>query len=545
MSKGLANKLIFSAKVIDNEDTFLLGRIRCKPPDWPIQNILNELEDKGILNPDKDDILDKYKYTKDDPFVFMPLLPIFFNFVPKVGELIWLTYSDPSENWGKKEQFYISVVKTSPFNLFLEKSDQAEALTNRGSNLIPGTEFKSPNPPLFVVQGREFDYPQRQYRDSKIRGLFAEPGDNAIYGQGSTDLILKTDEILLRAGKTDLNVNKVMGPNRQRAFLQMSYFKQEAITKDPVIQEIGRVDDSPLRKLIEYTITNLENTFGAFNGSINVYDISVKLGIKNNEFTLDTEVPNLGSLTPIYSTQFTSQPMSAITDSVNYIIQGLNNGRIEEKREPFLIPARSIDNCFPFYYRPSIFVREILNTTPDPSVSPFALTRKLNANRLKTGVKFARASLNVDGNGLVSQKNKFGVSTISEKIQTQETEYNDTKNSVSILGSNKILLLSHESVVPGREPVDLNVDASSTSTMYGLSQDQIFGNLFNNSEPLVRGEKLKEFLTLLVKFLTTHVHPYHGMPPNPTSFSEVTIDTIEQEFQNYDSKVLNQNIRIN
>jgi hypothetical protein len=106
-------------------------------------------------------------------------------------------------------------------------------------------------------------------------------------------------------------------------------------------------------------------------------------------------------------------------------------------------------------------------------------------------------------------------------------------------------LLSHESVVPGREPVDLNVDASSTSTMYGLSQDQIFGNLFNNSEPLVRGEKLKEFLTLLVKFLTTHVHPYHGMPPNPTSFSEVTIDTIEQEFQNYDSKVLNQNIRIN
>ena len=248
---------------------------------------------------------------------------------------------------------------------------------------------------------------------------------------------------------------------------------------------------------------------------------------------------------PFYSSSFIAQPMSAITDTINYIIQGLNAGRIEERQTPFFAPARTINNCFPFFYRPAKTVRDIMNTTPDYSIDPMAFTTKLNAIKFVASVKFATAILDRDGTGLVSQKNKFGVSTISEQIQTRETEYNDTKNSVSILGSNKIMLLSHESIIPGKQKVDLNVDASINSTMYGLEQDQIFGNLYPNTEPMVRGEKLKEFLTLITKFLTTHVHPYHGLPPNEASFSEVTISSIEQTFQNYDEKVLNQNIRIN
>jgi hypothetical protein len=544
MSNGLAEKIIFSARVIDNEDTFLLGRIRCKPPDWPIQNILNELKERGILNEDDEDIIEKYKYTKDDPFVFMPLLPIFFNFVPKVGEMVWLTYSNPKENWGKKEQFYISVMKSSPFNLFLESSYQSEAIGNRGSNLIPGTEIKSPKSPNELSKGREFSYPQRQYRNSQVRGLFAEPGDNAFYGQGSTDLILKTDEVLLRAGKTDLTVNKVTEPNRERAFFQLSYYRVGNVAKDPEVQELDKIDESPLRKLIEYTITNLENSFDAFNGSINIYDVAAKLGLKNNEFTSETEIP-LEQLPPFYSCNFTAQPLSSITDTINYIISGLNNGRIEERREPFFVAARVINDSFPFFYRPSKSVRDVLNITPDFSQSPFAITRKFNATNLISRVKFVRAILNINGYGLVSQKNKFGVSTVKERIVIKSSEYNDIKNSVSVMGSNKILLLSHQSVIPGKEPVNLNVSSSESSTIYGVSRDQIIDNLIPNTEPLVRGEKLKEFLTLIVKFLTTHCHPFHGTPPVPASFSGVDISQIEQSFQKYDSDVLNQNIRIN
>jgi hypothetical protein len=104
------------------------------------------------------------------------------------------------------------------------------------------------------------------------------------------------------------------------------------------------------------------------------------------------------------------------------------------------------------------------------------------------------------------------------------------------MGSNKILLLSHESVVPGKDPVNLNVEGD-TSTIYGLDQNQIFGNLFPNTEPMVRGEKLKEFLTLITSFLTTHTHAYPGTPPTTISYSGVGIDDIEQSFQNFSENI--------
>jgi hypothetical protein len=62
---------------------------------------------------------------------------------------------------------------------------------------------------------------------------------------------------------------------------------------------------------------------------------------------------------------------------------------------------------------------------------------------------------------------------------------------------------------------------------------------------VVRGEKLKEFLNLIVKFLTTHAHPFHQLPPTPISYADVSVADIESEFQKYDTDVLNQNIRIN
>ena len=85
----------------------------------------------------------------------------------------------------------------------------------------------------------------------------------------------------------------------------------------------------------------------------------------------------------------------------------------------------------------------------------------------------------------------------------------------------------------------------SGDSIYGISQKDIFNEILPKTNATVRGDKLKEFLTLLMRFTLTHCHAYHGLPPNPTSFSQVEIAQIEQEFLNYDSKVLNQNIRIN
>lgn len=542
------SKVIYKSVVLDNEDTHLLGRIRCKPSDWKIDSILQDLDKKGILDKEKNDVLDKYKYTNQDPFVFMPLLPLFIDFTPQVDEQVWLIFSNPEENWGKREQFYISVIKSNPFNLKFEDGRQSQVMTNEGVNIALGPGYKSPElpnlPPGTEVSKRKF--PQREYAGDgkKMRGIFSEPNDNAIYGQGSTDIILKEDEILIRAGKTDMTPNQVNVPNRQRAFLQMSYFKTEAKTKDPITDKISKIDETPLRNLIEYQINNLENSFDLFNGFIRIYDLGPKFNIKNNEFTTETEI-DLSQKTPIFSSTFTAQPMSAVTDTINYIINSLNAGRIEQRETPFPVPARTFENPFPFYYRPSEEIRRYIGITPTvDSNGTFEFIKNLNANLLVTSVKFARAYFDRDGSGLVSQKNKFGISNFVEAITNSETEWTANRNSVSVMGSNKIILLSHESIVPGKGAVNLNVDGE-TSTIYGLGQDQIFGNVFDNTEPMVRGQKLKEFLSLITMFVTTHTHDFPGNPPVPISYSGVDIDTIEQAFQNYDDTVLNQNIRIN
>ena len=155
--------------------------------------------------------------------------------------------------------------------------------------------------------------------------------------------------------------------------------------------------------------------------------------------------------------------------------------------------------------------------------------------------------MDITGDGLVSQKNKLGISKISElKKIAGNSEFSNKKNSVSILGSNKIILISQDSVIPGTTPVNMDVTSDSEdNTIYGYTDRIISDNLIPNTEPLVRGEKLKELLNLIVRFLTTHSHPYHQLPPTPVSYGGVTLEDIESNFQSYDENVLNQNIRIN
>jgi hypothetical protein len=540
-------KILFLSVVVDNEDTFLLGRIRCLPEHEQIKSILDDLNGENLLNENKSDIADKYKYTSKDPFVFMPLLPPYMSFIPKVGELVWLLYSDASQNWGKKEQFYTTATKSYPFNVFFEDNAQSKALTNLGSNIVSGNEIKSQIKDVTDVKGINFDYPQKSYR-VPIRGIFAEPCDNAIYGQGTTDLILKKNSVLLRAGKVnEMTPNSTSEPNRDRGFLQIAYFKNEKKVADPVSALIERVDESPLRKLLEYTIFNPENSAENFSGQITIYDIAEKFNLKNNEFTAETVItPSLP--TAFYTCRFRNQPMSAVTKTINTLIEALNAGRVEEVTEPIALSAKTFTNNFPFYYRPDQRMRNILKETPDFSQGASAFTVRQNLLRLIKGVFFTRAfSLDVTGDGLVSQKNKLGISKISElKKIAGNSEFSNKKNSVSILGSNKIILISQDSVIPGTTPVNMDVTSDSEdNTIYGYTDRIISDNLIPNTEPLVRGEKLKELLNLIVRFLTTHSHPYHQLPPSSTSYGGVSLEDIESNFQSYDENVLNQNIRIN
>lgn len=547
MMEEQSHKFFYISTVIDNEDTFLLGRVRCLPQDWPITGILKELDGEGLLNQNKSDVADKYKYTSKDPFVFMPLLPPYMSFIPKPGESVWLMYSNSQENWGKKEQFYTVTTKTSPFNVYIEDNAQSKALTNLGSNLSPGGELKSSTKNFSEVDGVNFIYPQKSYI-GPIQGIFAEPCDNAIYGQGTTDLILKKDTVLLRAGKVnEMLPNSFNAPNRERGFLQISYFKSRKIINQPTTTIVDRVDERPLRKLLEYNIFNLENQQERFRGEITIYDIAEKYNLKNNEFTSETAI-NPKYPVPLMVVRFELQPMTAITDTINYMIEGLNNEKIESRENPIPITGRTFTNTFPFYYRPSSNINTLLKTVPDFSQGLSAFLNQQNAGFLVASVRFTRNfSLEATGDGLISRKNKVGTSLISEiKKISSENVYVNNNTSVSILGSNKIMLISQDSQIPGLSKIVMDtVSNSSENTLYGFSDKQIFDDIIPNTEPLVRGYKLKEILNIIVKFLVSHSHPYHDLPPSRISFSKVDIPQIESEFEKYDETVLNQNIRIN
>jgi hypothetical protein len=540
----LGKKFLFTGTVDDNEDPYLLGRIRVKPDDWKIQNILDALN-KSLVRIEGGrvvDVLDIVKYTKDDPFVFMPLLPPFVSFIPKVGELVWLTYSNPNENWGKTEQFYVPATKTSPFNVYFEGSTQSKALTSQGPNISVKKPLKQPTPAAEFSGVTAFFYPQKQYFEKSLQGIFAEPGDNAIYSQGTSDIILKENELLLRAGKVHKMVSNLENPiNEKRAFIQLSYYGTETIIEGPKTINTSEDDDSPLRKLIEYEIINIENQVNSFRGFVNIYDISSKYNIKNNEFTPETEViPQI--TTPIYSCNFSNSPyeLSAITDTINYIIDGLNKGKIEQRNEPIFVGARAFDNFHPFYYRPTKSMRDITPSTIDYSLGVDEIIKLKNVSRLITQVRFSKAGLDINGSGLVSQPDRFGVSKkrVTNIVTSKNTK--ESRNSSMIHGGDKIILLSSQSVVPGKSPITFTKES-----IYGFTQNQYTDIILPNTDCMVRGEKLKEVLNLIVKFLTTHAHPFHQIPPTPISNAGVSISDLEAELQKYDTDVLNQNIRIN
>lgn len=528
MAEKVAGKIFFTGIVKDNEDIFLLNRIRVFPEkEETISQVLRDLNE-NLLLPDKSDVKDSVKYTKEDPFVFYPLLPFFITIIPKVNDLVWVTYSNPSTNGnGRKEQFYFPVAPSFPFNLAAEESTQAKANTSQGFNIGKGTSFKSVN--INPSNGKK-DYTE------DIEGIFAEPGDNAIYGQGTTDLILKPTEVLIRAGKIeDLQPNTINLANEKRAFFQLSYFQTKKTKSEPKSIVTKQVDKSQLKKLVEYGVINPENTMDSFTGSINIYNISSSF--PSDEFNQDTVVPN-NVLSPVWSYQFNAQSLKDATTLINMVINGLNDGYIVIDKPPLakITKTFSQDSIFPFYYRPDVSLNNTLKL-PQNNINA---VKKTNAINLISGVKFKGALIDFDGSGLVPGKNLFGTVYKNVKTSTTNTSNVLSKNSVSILCSSKIVLLTHDTTIPGKKPINLKKD-----TIYGLEQSFIENDILSNTDCLVRGEKLKELLNLIVQFLITHTHSFPMLPPLPVSYSGVDISKLTAELELYNSKVLNQNIRIN
>ena len=507
----MSRPIFFQVLVLDNNDPLMLGRIRGTLITDNYADLIRSFDDPP-WNEAKD------AWTSRDPFIFNPLLPYFIYQVPKVNELVQIMYVN--RDFKYQNQFYVQNSFYSPTSSYFTYQE--------GANKFTGTGMQIENPKPLKTSG--------VFSENGIHeGVFPEPGDNAILGRGSADLIVKENEVLLRAGKfqgEQLQPNIVPVANQQRGFLQLSRFPSVKIPLDP--KTYLEIEEKVLinRYLVEWTITNPENNSmpNKFTGAVYLYQLKPDTSTNTQNVTVNSVInENLKTLV-------TFQEFLGLTkiDTVNYInnfIKSCNSDFVTKEGNQ-LFPATLTDR-YPIFYRPNN--RTYSYMSPEkigPSIEA------VNVSNIYSQIKLT-AALEQSGYGLIYQKDTVGTPMDTKTIVVPQSKYYGTPQTYSALGGDKLFLLSHQTSIPGKKKINF------ADTLYGISGDTFSDDIMRNTSSTVRGEELLELINLITRFLLTHTHAYPGLPPVSKTQDGTSSTQILTELQNAVTKILNENIRIN
>ena len=505
----MSRPIFFQVLVLDNNDPLMLGRIRGTLITDNYADLIRSFDDPP-WNEAKD------AWTSRDPFIFNPLLPYFIYQVPKVNELVQIMYVN--RDFKYQNQFYVQNSFYSPTSSYFTYQE--------GANKFTGTGMQIENPKPLKTSG--------VFSENGIHeGVFPEPGDNAILGRGSADLIVKENEVLLRAGKfqgEQLQPNIVPVANQQRGFLQLSRFPSVKIPLDP--KTYLEIEEKVLinRYLVEWSIDNPENTHDSFTGAVYLYQLKPDLSTNTQNVTVNSVInENLKTLV-------TFQEFLGLTkiDTVNYInnfIKSCNSDFVTKEGNQ-LFPATLTDR-YPIFYRPNN--RTYSYMSPEkigPSIEA------VNVSNIYSQIKLT-AALKQSGYGLIYQKDTVGTPMDTKTIVVPQSKYYGTPQTYSALGGDKLFLLSHQTSIPGKKKINFD------NTLYGISNDKFSDDIMPNTSSTVRGEELLELINLITRFLLTHTHAFPGLPPVPITQDGTSSTQILTELQNAVTKILNENIRIN
>jgi hypothetical protein len=540
MSEKDEHRIIYAGECIDIKDPLNLGRIRVNPKSENIQEIYSAIKtDCAEYDPtDKSKsrvigIKQSCKWKQGDPFMFLPLLPFSISIQPKEGEYVHVIYGDKSYKY--QNQFYIPGVFSSPMAINYENFNASQTFLASGGRVDETLLLKN-----------ELD----QYYDTRSEGIFPTPEDNALLGRGSADVIVKENEVLLRAGKFSgfLTPSKYPTGYDKRSFLQLSYFKQKKIEL-PSYSVFNLLKKTQvIKKLIEWNIFNPENNSDKFTGVINLYNVIPDTRTNTENFTVDSDVQDLLSA-PIYQVSFFSESYEQVKLKINQFIQGVNTGKINivlppidldpdpnnvlmfDASDSFNVP----EDRFPFVFRPGpITYQNMKNFDGTHYVVEYG-----NISKFYNNVCLNPAD-DQKGFGIVYNYGKLTPNYDTKEIKETPSEYTDAPVTYATLGGDKLYLLSHEgNGIPGKGDINLQ------NTLYGIPQSTFSDELDSKTNSMVRGEQLIDFLNLLTKFLVAHVHPFPGLPPVPVAVDGTQSAQILSELLNAPNKILNQNIRVN
>ena len=507
------NSIFFQCKVLNNEDPMMLGRIRGVRLIDNYDDIIKSITDPP-WNPEKD------PWTERDPFVFNSLLPYFLYSTPKIDELVQVMYMN--KDFKYQNQYFVQNTFSSPTATFQE--------FYFGGNKFTGTGMQIKNPvPL--------RYPDGTYTQDEVqKGVFPEPGDNALLGRGSADVVVKQDEILVRAGKfTDqiLQPNVMPVANQNRAFLQLSRLQSTKEQLEPKVVFELKENSVSVKYLIEWVIINPENTQDKFTGSVYLYQLKPDLTTASANLTVDSPIDEKLKVM-VVSENFTALSKIDTIKFINEFIQDCNS-KNKTNTGKQLFQGNSGER-FPIFYRPNSAMYQKIVPYTKGSASTNAVETK-NLSEIYRGIKLKPALQG--GSGLIYAKGKVGKPSTPVKKVIPQTRFSTSQSNYGAIGADKLFLLSHNSQIPGKGKINFD------GTLYGISADKFGDEILPKTSSLVRGEELLELINLIVKFLITHTHAFPGLPPVPVTQDGTTSAQILTEIQNAVNKILNTNIRLN
>lgn len=504
----MSKQLFFQCQVLDNQDPLMLGRVRAR---LISDNYLDMI--KSFDNPPWNE--QKDPWTERDPFVFNSLLPYFIYQVPSVGELVNVMYYNSEFKY--RNQYYVQATFSTPTTSNYEY--YVGGLKFNGW----GVQFTNPKP---------IKNSNGTYENNATKGVFPEPGDNAILGRGNSDVVVKPNGVLIRANKYkgELVANSLPIANNKGGFLHLEKYDFTK-TKDKKKVYTELIEDIIVCKyLIEYSIINPENVQNSYTGFVFLYKLRPDQKVNSQQLNVDSSIDNLKSL--IISEPFRALTFDQTVAFINNFISKINSQNKYNGRELFTDEST---NKFPIFYRPNSDFYKLISSNPSQTTTNESY---LFANNLYNNIKL-NSEVEQNGYGLIYAKNKVGQPYKLIKTNIQTYRYPNNAQTFGSFVGDKIFLLSQTTGIPGKGVINFD------GTVYGISGDKYIQEFIPKTSSLVRGEELMELINLIVRFLLTHTHNYPMLPPNPKSYDGVTAEEVLSEIQNAYTKILNANIRLN
>jgi len=317
---------------------------------------------------------------------------------------------------------------------------------------------------------------QSKLKDPQIEnGVVGDQEDIVLQGRYNTDIIQKNKEIWIRAGKS-LDGDFKSFNSTNPGYIQLKYGGEE-LKRDVIDEEIteNRTESTDLSIVVQLiTYTNLEVPLSN--------DLS-----DSNRYSED-DINRTEVYIYVYDVKNKNILINSLIDTNSYTGSNSRNQALEA-------------------------AKNYINTQTTGKVY-----------RIKSEATDLIKSYGGTDNIFTNAKTK----KVTKKIKKVVTSLTETETtSVVNMVASRINLISHE----GKHTFNL----TDPNKLITLEEQE---KINNEAHPIVYGDVLVEFLELVKKYVLLHVHPYHGLPADP---SQVTTDVLGFDL----NQILNKNIRTN